>query len=299
MTTTTALSTEQQAQSETVAAPLDIMDMDLVPKVVTVDVVTITPEVATEMLGRNTHNRTVKPHHMKMLSRAMTAGQFVPNGDTIRVGRDGTVLDGQHRLLAVVDSGVTVEAIVVTGLPNKVQETIDTHAKRTVADVLSLRGERNSTTLGAVLRLLWRMDRKGFPRVAAGEVSNQELLATLDAHPSIHESVLVGRRLRRAFVRIPAASIAVAHQLFVSIDPEDCDDFFEKLESGAELSDTSPIYRLREQTLKLAAARAVTRSEVYLAMTIKAWNAYRQGREVQALYWRMGGHAPEAWPVPV
>ena len=42
------------------------------------------------------------------------------------------------------------------------------------------------------------------------------------------------------------------------------------------------------------------RSQTYLlAITLKAWNAYRQGETVGLYRWRPGGAKPEAFPEPI
>lgn len=69
----------------------------------------ITPLRASEMLAsmKYEHQRAISAHHVRMLAAEMTAGRFVP-GTTIRVAFvDGVpmLIDGQHRLSAVVSSG--------------------------------------------------------------------------------------------------------------------------------------------------------------------------------------------------
>ncbi|MFD0393422.1 hypothetical protein ACFQ3Z_16450 [Streptomyces nogalater] len=130
--------------------------------------VVITPDVARDMLRRNTHNRPIRQNRVNANVRMMLAGQWDVNGEAVKIAHDGTILDGQHRLLAVVKSGVTITTLVVTGLPLKAQDTMDGGAKRTAGDVFALRGEHNSAILASVARKVWLWDN-GDKRFSAGE----------------------------------------------------------------------------------------------------------------------------------
>lgn len=69
----------------------------------------IGPKEAEELLAHNyDKNRNVRKMWVKALANMMKQGQFIAqNGDVIRVGHDGTLYDGQHRLMAVIESGTT------------------------------------------------------------------------------------------------------------------------------------------------------------------------------------------------
>lgn len=102
-------------------------------------------------------------------------------------------------------------------------------------------------------------------------------------------------------------SLAVfLHYRFSCIDSDDADDFFEKLSSGTELSEGSPILALRrvlEREYMGTPGRGGTNSRGPLmklhALTIKAWNAYRSGGTVARLGWSRGGARPESFPEAV
>src|SRR3990172_8052075 len=76
----------------------------------------VTPNPPREWLRTNTHNRKLRDRAVADYARDMTAGHWTLNGEAIKFATDGTVLDGQHRLRAVIDSDVTVQMLVVVGL---------------------------------------------------------------------------------------------------------------------------------------------------------------------------------------
>lgn len=113
----------------------------------------ITPAMAAEMLQRNTGNRAIKPSRVKYLAQEMTAGRFLETGDSIKFSNTGKLLDGQHRLLASLQSGVTIRTVVACGLKDYVFAVLDSGAKRTVADGLVVAGFTDTKTLSTAARL--------------------------------------------------------------------------------------------------------------------------------------------------
>lgn len=76
--------------------------------------VTITPQVASEMICANEGNRKLKESTVKNYASQMARGSWKETGDVIRVSETGNLLDGQHRLHAIVRSGVSFRFNVTT-----------------------------------------------------------------------------------------------------------------------------------------------------------------------------------------
>ena len=87
---------------------------------------TITPEKASGYLKKNKNNRAVSAPLVSRMAREMREGLWAENGETIVFNGDGRLLDGQHRLMAVVESGETIRSLVVTRVPATAFQTIDT-----------------------------------------------------------------------------------------------------------------------------------------------------------------------------
>jgi hypothetical protein len=105
---------------------------------VTTTVVTVTPKIAKEWLERNTHNRPLRSMTADSYADRMRAGQWVLTHQGIAFDVDGNILDGQHRLEAVVRSGITVQMLVTRGLPREAQIVVDDHSKRSPFDAIAL-----------------------------------------------------------------------------------------------------------------------------------------------------------------
>lgn len=106
---------------------------------------TITPSIARSMLERYSFpfQRTLRRYHVIMLANEMVKGTMRPS--TIRLGRLGDkvyLLNGQHRLHAIVESGVTqsmaVEVVAASSMDELAFDygTIDIQGQRTPSDTL-------------------------------------------------------------------------------------------------------------------------------------------------------------------
>ena len=268
----------------------------------TYQVVDVTPEIAAKWLIDNTHNRALNERVVDVYAGAMARGEWRENGEAIRFSRPPRVLlDGQKRLTAVVKSGCTVRLLVIEGLDNEVQRTIDTGQKRSFGDTLNLEyGISNYCDMAAVVNKLYRWKTGQLRGLNRPATVDQLLSLYIEHGDSLNESLRVARTVRRQ-LPVSGSTMALAHHLFALSDPGDCEVFFLRLRDGQGLVDGDPIFALRKTLLNNLAAgpgRGRYNDVALLALVIKAWNAWRAGETVKVLYWRAGGASPEAFPEP-
>ena len=89
----------------------------------TVEVEEITPDKASEYLSNNAHHRKVKQKKVDSYVKDLQEGTWRLNGKTITFDANGRLLGGQHRLHAVVQSGMPLTTLVVRGLDPEILET--------------------------------------------------------------------------------------------------------------------------------------------------------------------------------
>lgn len=101
----------------------------------------VTPEMATKWLEGNTHNRTVRDSVVQRYAADMKAGRWKQSHQGIAFDEEGTLIDGQHRLYAIIyaETGVLIQ--VTYGLPIETQRVIDDGLKRSVVDILRVQDE--------------------------------------------------------------------------------------------------------------------------------------------------------------
>lgn len=107
--------------------------------VVTTEV--IAPDIAKVMLSKTKINRRIIQGHVIKLAREMSAGNWRLTHEGIAFNARGDLIDGQHRLAAIVKSNVSVRCLVFRGVSNDTMLAVDCGKSRTVYDVLRICGE--------------------------------------------------------------------------------------------------------------------------------------------------------------
>lgn len=253
----------------------------------------ITPGRAAQILESNSGNRSVASAVVDKYARDMKVGAWVLNGQTIKIGQSGRLLDGQHRCAAAIKAGRGFDAVVVEGLDDSVFDTFDLGMRRSIGEILQDRQEINTSTLAAVLRQVWLI-KNGLLQHRAVSPTVAELLDLLDNNPAVRESVRLSYKIRD--VVAPGLACAL-HFFFAQVHKSKAEEFVARLGDGANLSEFSPILRLRERLNKDRASRKRDMSDAEkAAILIKAWNAFRLGRELGVLKWQNAGPKKEAFP---
>lgn len=270
--------------------------------------VTITPQFATQLLAANTNNRRVKVGNLGKIGDDMLNGRWVFNGDAIRVDRDGSIIDGQHRLMEVERTGVSIQALLVTGLPLSARATIDTGSVRAASDELRMSGYKNDTTLASITSayvrlmkhgLLAAIDGRGVPGNVSASVSTSEIIDTIESNEWLPE--LASHASLHSYKNLNKTIGSTLYWVFKNREatPGDADYFFERLKDGVGLDADSPILRLRAALDALYVDKGRPQPKVIGAITIKAWNKFQLGEPCKALRFRIGGANPERFPEPI
>jgi hypothetical protein len=241
----------------------------------------VTPDTATEWLKQNLHNRNIRPGRVAEIARDMANGDFQFTGDPIKFSRDGELIDGQHRLAAVQQSGLTLAFTVVRGLPRTAQDVVDIGAGRTTADVLRIAGHSHPAILAAAARLVTLVDLR--------LINDTDHRRTRLTHAEVRHAVdTLGLLLERACDRVatlrhgvacPPSVLAAGYFLCERVaDNDTADEFFSRLHDGAMLATGSPVLALRNRFSEIRQSRTYMTPPMHLSMILRAWNAWREGR---------------------
>lgn len=239
----------------------------------------ITPEIAEAMLDKNTTNRPLSQSHVRKLSSAMKRGEWALNGETIVIFKNGDIGDGQHRLSAIVATGISQKMLVVEGVDSN---TFPTHGRgkpRNAADSLAIHGEQNSIRLASATRAYIAYHKTGREVV---EISPTQILECLNAHPEIRRvcAYVAARKKLTQFKSSLIGYCAIASEKF---GKPTVDEFLEQLESGIALQAGSPALLLRERLLNQGSTKLTPRCQD--AFIIKAINAHVRGKKLAFLRW--------------
>lgn len=262
------------------------------------ELVTIAPEQAEDLLLRNDHNRSVETARVLQYAQDLRRGEWQINGEAIKVADTGRLLDGQHRLMAILEADTPMTTLLITGMPETTQETMDQGRPRSFADVLKLRGEKYCTGLAGACRIVFAYERDGVPFTVGGSGSPSvpQLSRTLDRNPELRASTRLAYELMRPWM--PVTTLAGLHYLFATANQQDADAFVRGLASGAGLAADDARFVLRERLINEHAAHDERRigAKVKMAFIVLAWNAWRTGEPLGRLRWNPGGAHPDEFP---
>ena len=120
----------------------------------------VTPELAKKWLEKNVSNRSVNETKVNQFAEDMESGRWYANGEAIVFDVNWNLVNGQHRLSAVVKCGLTVKMLVVTGVP--VEETIlyDRGMLRATWHTLQMAGVDkyvSTSTVVAMVKLIYQI----------------------------------------------------------------------------------------------------------------------------------------------
>lgn len=257
-------------------------------------IVTLSPEDAMHMLESNASNRPLNDQHVRRIARQIAEGKWRFNGDTIKISTGNDILDGQHRLWAIIEAKIPVETIVVRGIEPDAFATIDTLRKpRSGADVLALLGaDRHRVVLSTALQWLTRWQRKCLEeyRAPANRIENSDVEQAFRDNPGMARAAESANKLRGL---ANPGLIAFFYFVLTNRNPDLAERMMHTLENPAGVGINDPFFRLRGY---FTSDKARKDPLTTIALMIKAANAAHKGGEIRVLSWRTQGSFPEPFP---
>jgi hypothetical protein len=250
----------------------------------------ITPEKAAEMLAANTANRPLSKSTVRGFAEAMRRGDWLVTHQGIAFDTRGVLVDGQHRLAAIVEAELPVEMTVFTEVEPDTFDVLDTGKRRNAADVLAIEGEKSTTMLAAMVRTVWLYRNRpdaSWSGGAAG-VTNHQIVQTLQSDPKIRDFLPVGERIAAETGMIKSAAGAASYLIEQANKRASLDDWYAGVVDGAGLAKTDPrlIFRRTMFTMARKQAGVVQRrrdTREHVALYLKAFNAWAGGETLTTL----------------
>jgi len=225
-------------------------------------------------------------------------GRWHLNGDTIKFATSNDVLDGQHRLWAIIEANTAVESYVVTGIDREAFSTIDTlRAPRSAGDVIALAGcQRYRNVAAAALVWLIRYQRKVIEnyREPSNRVENADVQDAYIENSALIRSVEIAMTLKGV---VTPSLFAFLHYVITTRSPEIAARMVSTMSNPSGIGMTDPFFKLREWLLRAKVDRADRDPLVVIALTIKAANLAAAGKTTGALRWQNQGQKPEPFPL--
>ncbi len=249
---------------------------------VEINEILVTPAVAKKFLESNSHNRPVKDETVKKYANDMRAGRWKSKTyEMIKIGRSGNILDGQHRLIAVQKSGISIKMHFAFGVDDDVFDVLNTGANRTAADVFAIERIKNSALIPGIIQHYHAMmqGRKGADAVTKEhKLTNQQLLQKYNDEPLYWQEVArLAQMWYKSFAKILSPSlIGGFYSFFSGISELHAKQFFNQVCTGEDIK----LLVLSKLRTRLMADKMSMNKKLIAthknALIIKSWNSFRK-----------------------
>ena len=217
---------------------------------ITSRIISITPADATRFLENMVNNRPPAPRHVTFLANAMRRGEWEVTGQPIIFSGSNIkskLIDGQHRLLAVVSSGITIQSLAVFDAGENSYTKLDQGRGRSASDCLMVANRR---PVANALRCIFNeltAEKGSLITISNHKPTNEQVTKLYGDYPGVvtAASFISGLSRTRKLIGHGAGAYCLFRMRMDNV--EQADKFMEKIHTGEGLSARSPILSLRNQ----------------------------------------------------
>lgn len=262
--------------------------------------VLMTPEMASGILANNKRNRNFREAKSEVIAADIRAGRWMLTPQTISIASNGILLDGQHRLTAIIRSGMAVPVMLATDCPPECFAAIDTGDSRTPGDLLKIEGASNYNYIGAIIRVVYFYNN--YPNNVwnhnLGALSKQQLLEIYKSDPAGWASAAkqASANPKTAFLNVTAVGALLYLYSSAKAPRQDdaiaINDYLRLYRTGEMLSNGDPILAFRNWQVANHKIAYVKKPQTQLACHIKAYKYWRDGAQLKCF------KVPQVPPMP-
>ena len=263
------------------------------------EVVMVTPTIASKMLTyRHPNQRKLSEREVRIKAGLMREGRFVSSdGDAIKFDRKGFLVDGQHRLSALISAGVSLPFHVHYGASDRaIFDAIDQGLRRDRQTRLIMEGRLKDVKLDGVLVRVYNFDHRrfsmGMRSSAAGNsreyFDNEVCQSFYEASAKNTElcdwALALGRRLasnRVTRLRL-FKSVAMAGTVAFILGRVNsgAEQFLNELHDGRQTTANDPLVALRGILMRMFQDKNRNIFSDAVRFSIRAFNEYAVGNEL-------------------
>jgi len=261
----------------------------------------ITPTMAKLYIESNYgKQRSLSESHVVHLAQQMKAGQWACNGEPIIFDENDNLIDGQHRLNAIIRSGVAIDTLVVTGVKQTTFVTINSGKSRSNSDVFSIKGTANYNNIATCVNgvMNYRRALKVTKTINDGETkwtqiggslnasvrpSKIDMVKEYESHADKYQQAIHLASRSKKIMNMGPLSIVAAMGLIDGTHQDFVDPFFIMLANGIFPHENHPAYRLKCRFEQNKSSRLKLSSNMLLLLTARAWNFYALEKECKVL----------------
>lgn len=259
----------------------------------------VTPELAEEMLDLNIPGqRKISPGAIEKYASDMAVDAWVFNGAPILITDQGQLIDGQHRLNAIMESGESQVLLIVIGVSVDAMDTVDTNRRRSYSDMLAMRGVKNHAMVAAIASGMWHWMHGNYGGPNIGRVANARFTTSTPSNSAkdlwmekveaaysltYEQAAAFAVRIGRNYNGITPATWGMVWIILSAIDKDLREKFFWELELGRQPGEISqPVMALMRRLARVKSRERISRTD-QLDMLFKVFNAWQHGKQIGTL----------------
>lgn len=257
--------------------------------------VLVTPALARLWMSRPSAKvRKTSTAVVSKYANQINRGTFAVTHQSIAIATDGSVLDGWHRLSAVIQADKACWMTVSFNADASTFSDIDRGSNRQAHQFIN---ERYATEIQAASRIIGVVTGVTDATTVqydllAGNQSARCTLEIVEAWPELVELAKLAKRLN-SFTKItPSSHLAILAMASRTVYADCIDEWAKGLESGVDLGDADPRLHLRNRFLKEYRILGAGMKKEGMILITKAWNAYVMRRPLKVLKYSLS----EPWP---
>lgn len=224
----------------------------------------VTPEIARQWLKHNVKNRRMIEDTANALARDMKAGNWLPTHQGVAFNDKNELIDGQHRLEAVIRSNMPVVMMVTIGLPEhpegkniQTMDVVDRGTSRSVANVLQLqRGIKNSGSVAKTATVIGNLCYRGRLRKA----TVPQVVGIVEIFLE-HINWIVDRQAGRDMPQLRTANVMGAFAFAHAVHPQDTEEFYRDFlcGNGSDQAEQARTFLMGQEAFKISAGGSANR----------------------------------------
>lgn len=243
-------------------------------------ILSISPEIAKKLLATNKINRRPKTPVIKRYAELMKNGEWKEGtGEAIKISINGNLIDGQHRLMAIVLSNITLSFLYISELDESIFDVLDTGSIRNATDCFHIAGIKADKAVPSIIQFYYILKNGGTTKNkhVNDKKTNSQLLDLYYENPDMWDTIV--RRSMNWYNNfgkiLTPSTIGGFYTFFMDKNEIHATEFMSQLTTGI---DCSPIINLLRNKL-ISDKHSPRKMPPYLknALIIKTWNYYRLG----------------------
>lgn len=255
----------------------------------------INPKQAKKLLCWNTNNRRVKKSLVAHLARDMKNGHWHYTGEPL-IFSASRLLDGQHRLKACVEAGVSFRTSITFGVEDAAFAYIDAGATRSPGDVFEMYGVKNARNMAAATKIVhaYKTGQLAGLKKARNTLNHEELYSKFCEFDGLADGAKHGTKWQSEKL-CTSNAVTAAFYICQEINRDQAETFFTQVGDSVGFNGRNDPGLVLQRFLRRNREIGYSiRNYDALGAILTGWNAYRKKRRPRSLAFSLGDPCPEA-----